>query len=161
MTRSTRLAHDNRPTYRKTVRRVADDRIEALCKTNIDRSRPVERLLHEPVHLIGIADRHDRHVRQRSHDRDVLDREVSRPERGVDKTAAIPDQPDWQIVQAEIDRDLLVTAPGYERRDSVDVGDKPFHRHTSGHADHMSLADPLHEGAPGHFGLHPLGQVRA
>src|SRR5215469_18192643 len=36
-----------------------------------------------------------------------------------------------------------------------------FHCQTSGHADHMRLADPLHEGAARHFFFHACSQVGA
>src|ERR1700730_14412378 len=39
--------------------------------------------------------------------------------------------------------------------------DKALHRQACSHADHMRLADPLHESAAGHFRFHALGQIGA
>jgi hypothetical protein len=50
---------------------------------------------------------------------------MRRPERRIDQAAAIAEQAHRQLVQAEIDRDLLVAAPRDEGRDRVDVGQKP------------------------------------
>ena len=75
---------------------------------------------------------------------------MRRPERRIDDAAAVADQADRQIVQAEIDRDLLVAAARDEGRDGVDVGDEAFHGHAGGHADDVRLGDAFHELAVGH-----------
>ena len=119
----------------KAVFLAADDRIAALGEPDVDRVRPIERAVHQPHHFLGVANRRHRHVRQRPHDGDVFDRQMRRAERGVDQSAAVADQPHRQIMQAEIDRHLLVAAPRDEGRDGVDVGDVAFHRQARRHAD--------------------------
>ena len=119
--------------------------------------RPVEGAVHQAHHFLGVADRGDRHIRQRTHDGDVLDRQVGGPERGIDQAAAIGDQPHRQIVQAQIHSHLLVAAPRDEGGDRVDVGNVSFGSETGGHADHVGFGDAFHVVAVGHVPLH-VGQ---
>jgi len=86
---------------------------------------------------------------------------MGRPERRVDQTAAIGDQPHREIVHAQIDRDLLVAAPGDEGRDRVDVWQITVERHAGGHADDILLGDAFHVIAVGVFGLHAGEQAGA
>ena len=86
---------------------------------------------------------------------------ISKPERRIDVAAAIADQPHRQIMQAKIDRDLLVAAARDEGRDRVDVGQKAFHREAGRHADHVRLGDALHEPALGHLPAHAVEQAGA
>src|SRR5712671_3590887 len=156
----TRLAHYNRLTNRKIELGAADDRVVSFGKADIDGSGPVERLVHETLHLVSVTYRYHRHVRQRAHDRDVFDRQMGWTQRRIDQSGAIADQTHRQVMKAEIDRHLLVAAAGDERRDRMDVGNEAFHLQSSRHADNMLLADPLHEGAAGHLRLHPLEDRR-
>ena len=74
---------------------------------------------------------------------------MRRPERRIDQAAAVADQPHRQIVQAQIDRHLLVAAARDEGGDRVDVRDEAFHRHAGRHADDVGLGDALHVAAVG------------
>ena len=133
--------------------------VAAFGEADIDRPRPVERDVHEPDHLIGVADRDHRHIGQRPHDRDVLDRQMSRPERRIDKSAAVRNQPHRQIMQAEIDGDLLEASPSEECCDRIGVGNESVERHAGGHADDVLLHDAFHEPALGHLLLHFVEQA--
>ena len=86
---------------------------------------------------------------------------MGRPQRCIDIPAAIGDQTDQQIMHAEIDRDLLVTAPGDEGGDGVDIGHIAVHRHTGGHADDVGFSHPLHVMTVGEARLHVVQQARA
>src|SRR5713226_7202647 len=145
----------------ETVIRAADDRIATLAEPYVDRSRPVQRLIHESAHFVRIADRNHGHVRQRAHYRDILNSQMSRAERRVYQPAAISDETNRQIVQTEIERDLLITTPGDERRDCMDKRDVPFHRKTRCHPNHVGFAHTFHEGAARHLACHPGRDVGA
>ena len=128
----------------------AHHRIAALGKPDIDRQRPIHGLLHETDHLRCIAHGNDRHVRNRAHDGDVVDGKMGRAERRIDDAAAVADQPDVDVVQAEVEHHLLEAAARDEGRDRVDVDDLPFEREAGRHADDVGLADAFHEEAVGH-----------
>jgi hypothetical protein len=154
-------SHDDGLADGEALLLAADHWVAAFGQPNIDRQRPVDRLAHEPGHFRRIADRDDRHVRQRAHDRDIVDREMGRAEWRINEAAAIADQPDRQIVQAKVDCNLLVAAAGDEGRDGVDVGNEPFHRQTGRHADHVGFGNALHVIAVGHIPLHAGQEIGA
>src|SRR5258705_6650075 len=67
------------------------------------------------------------------------------PERRVDESAAITDQPHVEIMQTGIDRHLLEAAPGDKRADGVYVHDFAFQREAARHADHVLLGNTFHD----------------
>src|SRR5689334_22590042 len=76
----------------ETIIRAADDRIATLGEPYVDRSRPVQRLIHESMHFVRIADGNHGHIRQRAHYRDILNSQMSRAQRSVHQPAAISDE---------------------------------------------------------------------
>ena len=121
------------------------DRIAALAQADVQRPLMGGGQRHEPSHLVGIAGRHDGHVRNGAHDRDVVDRQVRRSERRIDHTAAAADETHVRVVQTAIEDDLLETSPRDERRDRVHIDDSALERESGRHADDVRLAHAFHE----------------
>jgi hypothetical protein len=74
----------------------------------------------------------------------------------VTEVAATADEPNGQVVQAQVDDDLLETPPGDERCYRVEVHDLTLQRQARRHADDVLLADAFHEIAFRHLGLELL-----
>src|SRR3990167_9713344 len=81
----------------------------------------------------------------------MLYRHVRRAKGRIDQAPAVADETHIQVMQANVNRDLLETAPGKERRYRVHVDDLSFECHACGHADDVLFLYPLHEEAIRHF----------
>ena len=96
--------------------------------------------------LGGVAGADDRHVGQRAHDRDVLERVMGRTVRTVAVAAAHPHHRDVGLVVADVVPDLLVAAQRRERHDRVDEGLLALEREAGRDPRHRGLGDAdVHE----------------
>ena len=75
---------------------------------------------------------------------------MRRAKRRIHDAAAVGDEPDVHVMQAEVEHHLLETSPREKRRDRVDIDDAAFERHAGGHADDVGFADAFHEKPIGH-----------
>src|SRR3990167_3966276 len=135
--------------------------VAASRKPDVERPAMIRSCNHLKVHLLRIGWRYDRHVRERAHQRDILNRHVRRAKWCIAQAPAVSDEPHIQIMQADIYRDLLKASSGEERRYGVHVDNLSFECHARRHADDVLLLYPLHEEAIRHFLFEFLQYARA
>ena len=69
-------------------------------------------------------------------------------------------QPYGQIMNAQVNRDLLVATTRQKCCNRVYIWNKTFHRHTSSHADYVLLANAFHEKSVRKFSFHFVEHTR-